>query len=454
MHALLVGGEIDGAVDDRGHDRLGVAAPDAHRLLDAAARLRGTGRGRSRATRPGGPRRDSEARSLGKRIRTQPRPRIELALPVERGRRAAPGASSARRARTNGEARATATSTIASARNVARSPIHSMSGPTTRKPSGPDAYASDVRTPIARPSRCGGARSWRTRFAIGLIGPYARPVAAPSTTSSQNGGRNAMPMTGSAVPTSPTMTALRRRTRCPTAAVRERADDAADAHRHEDDAEALRRVLSLEVDGEDHPLDRDPRADEHREEDRERTEHPVVPDEEQTLDTVSPHRAALAVGRPVGSGDGRGTSRPMSREADRRRPERRLGPDPCDEQAAERGADEERDAQHRLVHAVHALAPEPGGVGRRREHRLAGGHAGRVEDGAERGEREEQPEREEVELRRDRNRGDAQAAQDVGRDRRSPAAEAVDDRPGDERGEHERQRGDRRDEADVGRAAR
>ena len=36
VHALLVGGEIDGAVDDRRHDRLGVAAPDADGLLDAA----------------------------------------------------------------------------------------------------------------------------------------------------------------------------------------------------------------------------------------------------------------------------------------------------------------------------------------------------------------------------------------------------------------------------------
>ena len=41
VHALLVGGEVDRAVDDRGHDGLGVAAPDANRLLhagDACAR--------------------------------------------------------------------------------------------------------------------------------------------------------------------------------------------------------------------------------------------------------------------------------------------------------------------------------------------------------------------------------------------------------------------------------
>ena len=36
VHALLVGREIDGAVDDGGHDGLCVAAPDAHRLLDPA----------------------------------------------------------------------------------------------------------------------------------------------------------------------------------------------------------------------------------------------------------------------------------------------------------------------------------------------------------------------------------------------------------------------------------
>ena len=36
VHALLVGGEVDRAVDDRRHDRLRVAAPDPHRLLHAA----------------------------------------------------------------------------------------------------------------------------------------------------------------------------------------------------------------------------------------------------------------------------------------------------------------------------------------------------------------------------------------------------------------------------------
>ena len=35
VDALLVGREVDGAVDHRGHHRLGVAAADAHRLLDA-----------------------------------------------------------------------------------------------------------------------------------------------------------------------------------------------------------------------------------------------------------------------------------------------------------------------------------------------------------------------------------------------------------------------------------
>ncbi len=35
VHALLIRGEVDRAVDDRGHDRLGVAAADAHRLLHA-----------------------------------------------------------------------------------------------------------------------------------------------------------------------------------------------------------------------------------------------------------------------------------------------------------------------------------------------------------------------------------------------------------------------------------
>ena len=87
------------------------------------------------------------------------------------------------------------------------------------------------------------------------------------------------------------------------------------------------------------------------------------------------------------------------------------------------------------------------------QHRLAGGHAGRIEDGAERGEREEQPEREDAELRRNRDGGDAHAAQDVGHDRRSASPEAIDDRAGDEAGEHERECGDRRDEADVGGAA-
>ena len=36
VDALLVGREVDRAVDHRGHDGLGVAAADAHRLLDAA----------------------------------------------------------------------------------------------------------------------------------------------------------------------------------------------------------------------------------------------------------------------------------------------------------------------------------------------------------------------------------------------------------------------------------
>ena len=79
------------------------------------------------------------------------------------------------------------------------------------------------------------------------------------------------------------------------------------------------------------------------------------------------------------------------------------------------------------------------------QHRLAGRYAGWVEDGAERGERGEQPEREEAELRCDRNGGDAHAAQDVGDDRRLPSPEAVDDRAGDQAGEHERERCDRRD---------
>ncbi len=35
VDALLVGGKVDGAVDDRGHHRLGVAAADPHRLLHA-----------------------------------------------------------------------------------------------------------------------------------------------------------------------------------------------------------------------------------------------------------------------------------------------------------------------------------------------------------------------------------------------------------------------------------
>jgi hypothetical protein len=35
MDALLVGGEVDSAVDHRRHDRLGVTAPDPHRLLHA-----------------------------------------------------------------------------------------------------------------------------------------------------------------------------------------------------------------------------------------------------------------------------------------------------------------------------------------------------------------------------------------------------------------------------------
>ena len=34
VHALLVRREVDRAVDDRGHDRRGVTAADAHRLLN------------------------------------------------------------------------------------------------------------------------------------------------------------------------------------------------------------------------------------------------------------------------------------------------------------------------------------------------------------------------------------------------------------------------------------
>jgi hypothetical protein len=105
------------------------------------------------------------------------------------------------------------------------------------------------------------------------------------------------------------------------------------------------------------------------------------------------------------------------------------------------------------VYAVDALAPQPRGVGGVGKHRLAGGHAGGVEDAAERRQRGEQSQREETEVRGDRDRGDAHTAQDVRHDGRSPPPEAVDDRARYEPGEHERHCGDRRDEADVGCAA-
>ena len=241
----------------------------------------------------------------------------------------------------------------------------------------------------------------------------------------------------------------------PDRAVGECADDPADAHRHQHDAEPLRRVLGLEVDGEDHALDRHPRADEHGEEDRQRAQRVVVPHEQQAFEPVVPQGARLLLLRPAPHARKPDEERRdrRHREPDRGRPERRLRADPRDEQSAEGGTDEERDPEHRFVHAVHALAAKAGGSGGLREHRLARRHARRVEDGAEGRQHEEQAEREHVEHRRDRNGGDAQPAEDVRRNRGAPAPEAVDDRPRDERGEHQRQCCDRSDEPDVRRAA-
>ena len=72
VDALLVGREVDRAVDDRRHHRLGVAAADAHRLLDAARRRRARARARSRATRPGGRPRASRRRSSRRTVAPAP----------------------------------------------------------------------------------------------------------------------------------------------------------------------------------------------------------------------------------------------------------------------------------------------------------------------------------------------------------------------------------------------
>ena len=140
-------------------------------------------------------------------------------------------------------------------------PIQATSGPAISRPKGPAAYAVDVMTPTTRPRSASGVSTCIARLPIGLIGPYSSPTNTDSTTISQNGGNNATtPSTTQQMKVAPNEDGS-----SPDpidhGGVRQRPDDAAGAHRRHDQSELLRLARRLEVDREDHRLERQVRGD-------------------------------------------------------------------------------------------------------------------------------------------------------------------------------------------------